>query len=128
MTEATILLTYLLKCTSCWACVDRWLNYCCTLKTEPYKVTVRNAYSLKPSFNPPHPNISLHILSTLLYTFPKGLTGRFFLKTKSCFSWWSFPPFSSTFILNSGIQAMKLRLIQVPIQLNFLLWQPNPES
>ena len=27
-------------------------------------------------FNPLHPNISMHILHTVLYTFPKVLTGR----------------------------------------------------
>ena len=27
-----------------------------------------------------------------------------------------------------GMQGVKLHLIQVPIQLNFSLWQPNPEN
>ena len=30
--------------------------------------------------------------------------------------------------LNFKCQGVKLRLIQVPMQLNFSLWQPNPES
>ena len=41
-----------------------------------------------------HPNISKHILHTVLYTFPKVLTRRICLTIKSFFSWWSFPLFS----------------------------------
>ena len=43
---------------------------------------------------PLHPNISIHILHTVLYTFPKVLTRRICLTIKSFFSWWSFPLFS----------------------------------
>ena len=43
--------------------------------------------------NPLHPNISMHILHTVRYTFPKVLTRRIFLTIKSFFSWWSFPQF-----------------------------------
>ena len=32
-----------------------------------------------PSFNPLHPNISMHILHTVLYTFPDVLTRRIYL-------------------------------------------------
>ena len=41
--------------------------------------------------DPLHPNISKHILHTVLYTFPKLLTRRIWLTIKSFFSWWSFP-------------------------------------
>ena len=34
-----------------------------------------------------HPNISLHILHTVLYTFPKELTRRICLLIKSFISW-----------------------------------------
>ena len=44
--------------------------------------------------NPLHPNISIHILHTVLYTFPKVLTRRICLPIKSFFRWWSFPLFS----------------------------------
>ena len=43
---------------------------------------------------PLHPNISMNILQTVLYTFPKVLTGRICLKIKSFISWWSVPWFS----------------------------------
>ena len=38
--------------------------------------------------------ISMHILHTVLYTFPKVLTRRICLTIKRLFSWWSFPLFS----------------------------------
>ena len=37
-----------------------------------------------------HPNISMHILHTVLYTFLMVLTRRIYLKIKSFFGWWSF--------------------------------------
>ena len=43
---------------------------------------------------PLHPTTSLHILHTVLYTFPKVLTRRIRLTIKSLFSWWSFFLFS----------------------------------
>ena len=46
------------------------------------------------TFSPLHPNISLHILHTVLYTFPKVLTRRICLTIKSFFSWRSFNLFS----------------------------------
>ena len=42
-------------------------------------------------FNPLHPIISMHILHTVLCTFPKVLTRRICLSIKSLFNWWSFP-------------------------------------
>ena len=35
-----------------------------------------NLVSLTVQFHPLHPNISIHILNTLLFIFPKVLTGR----------------------------------------------------
>ena len=46
-----------------------------------------------------HPDISMHILHTVLYTFPKVLTRRICLTIKSFISWWSFPLFSWHFDL-----------------------------
>ena len=46
------------------------------------------------SINPLHSNISMHILHTVLYTFPKVLIRRTFWTIKSFISWWSFPLFS----------------------------------
>ena len=37
----------------------------------------------RAQFNPLHPNISMHILHTVLYTFPKVLTRRIYLTNKS---------------------------------------------
>ena len=42
-------------------------------------------------FHPLHPNASLHMLHTLLQTFPRVLIKRICLTIKSFFSWWSFP-------------------------------------
>ena len=39
------------------------------------------------SLNPLHPNISRHILHTVLYTYPKVLTRRICLTNRSLFSW-----------------------------------------
>ena len=41
--------------------------------------------------NPLQPNISIHILYTVLCTLTKVLTGRICPTIKSFFSWWSFP-------------------------------------
>ena len=38
--------------------------------------------------NPFHPNISMHILHTVLFTFPKLLTRRIYWSIKSFFGWW----------------------------------------
>ena len=43
--------------------------------------------------NPLHPNISMHILHTVLLTFPKVMTRRICLPIESFFAWWSFPFF-----------------------------------
>ena len=44
-------------------------------------------YFQHSSVNPLHPSISMNILQTVLYRFPKVLTRRICLKIKSFFSW-----------------------------------------
>ena len=44
--------------------------------------------------NPLHPNISMHILLTVLYIFLKVLKRRIWFTIKRFSSWWSFPLFS----------------------------------
>ena len=39
----------------------------------------------KENVNPLHPNISIHILHTTLYTSPKVLTGEFVYQSKASF-------------------------------------------
>ena len=58
------------------------------------QVAIRKKKLISRPVNPLHPNISLHILHTVLYTFPKVLTRRFCLTTKNFFGLWSFPLFS----------------------------------
>ena len=53
-----------------------------------------NQFSWPKVNNPLHPNISMHILHTVLHTFPKVLIRRICSPVKSFFSWWSFPLFS----------------------------------
>ena len=45
-------------------------------------------------FNPLHPNIRMHILHTVLYTFPDVVARRICFTIKRLFSWLSFPLFS----------------------------------
>ena len=45
-------------------------------------------------FNPLHPNISVLVLNTFLYTFSQMPTARFCLIIKTFFSRWLFPSFS----------------------------------
>ena len=52
--------------------------------------------------NPLPPDISVHILHTIHYTFPKVLTRRICLIITSCFSWWSFPLLSWPWHLIQG--------------------------
>ena len=54
-------------------------------------------------FNPLHPNISMHILHTVLLTVPKMLIRRICFSIKSFFSWWSFPLFSWPSCLIQGL-------------------------
>ena len=48
-------------------------------------------FNIHSLINPLYPNISSHILRTVLYTFPELLTRRICLKIKSFISCWSFP-------------------------------------
>ena len=54
------------------------------------------------SFNPLHLNIRMHILHTVLYTFPKVLKKRICLTIKSFFTCWSFPLFSWPYCFIQG--------------------------
>ena len=47
-----------------------------------------------PFFNPLRPNISIHLLHTVLYTFPMALTGRIKKKLRRISRLRSFPQFS----------------------------------
>ena len=47
--------------------------------------------SVEVKIKPLHPNISIHIPHTLLFTFTKVLTRRIGLTIHSLFSWLSFP-------------------------------------
>ena len=61
------------------------------------------SYSIQSvHLNPLHPNISMHILHTVLCTFPKVLTGRICLTVKSVFNWSSFPLFLGAYCLIQG--------------------------
>ena len=55
------------------------------------------------SLNPLHPNISMHILHTALYIFPKVLTGRICLPIKRFLPRWTFPYFVMTLVCDSGV-------------------------
>ena len=50
-------------------------------------------------------NISMHILYTVLQTFPKRLIRRICLKVKNCFSWWSSPQLSRLLCLIQGLYS-----------------------
>ena len=51
---------------------------------QPISLTLYVSYfSSSPCLNPLHPNISIHILRTLLYKFPLVLTGRIRLTIKA---------------------------------------------
>ena len=59
-------------------------------------IQVGNHFDSVVVFNPLYPNISMHILHTVLYTFPKVLVRRICITIKWFFviSWLSFPVFS----------------------------------
>ena len=54
-------------------------------------------------FNPLHPNISMHILHTVLYTFPRVLTWRICLTVKSFFYLVIISLILMTFMLDPGV-------------------------
>ena len=53
--------------------------------------------------NPLHPNFSMYILHTVLYTFPKVLTRRIWLTIRSFLGWWSFHLFLWIYCLIQGL-------------------------
>ena len=53
--------------------------------------------------NPFHPNISMHILHTVPYTFSKMLMRRICFVIQSFFGWWPFPLFSLTLMCDLGL-------------------------
>ena len=53
----------------------------------------KNWHKIHTTLHSVHPNISMHILDTVLFTFPKVLTRRICLTIKNSFIWWSFPLF-----------------------------------
>ena len=100
-------------------------------------------------FNPLHPNIIMHILHTVLYTFPKVLTRRICLTIKGFFGCWSFFLFSWPYcviqrwhceekiILYKSLLRIKGRLILIYYELThvdhkriprFVEMKNNPDS
>ena len=92
---------------------DNWNKNCCFVQINSVKISWILSFfahatlfslslcTLTPvciflnwSFNPLHPNISIHILHTVICIFTDVLTRRICLTIKSFFSWWSFPLFS----------------------------------
>ena len=64
---------------------------------EKFVDTPRYLVALKWHYcciSPLHPNISMHILHTVLHTFTEVLTRRICLTIKNFFSWGSFSSFS----------------------------------
>ena len=55
------------------------------------------------AFNPLHPNISGHILHTVLYTFPEVLIRRICLSINSFLCWWSFHFFLLTLMFDWSV-------------------------
>ena len=56
-----------------------------------YQLSMIATFNIHLLINPLYPNISRHILHSILYTFPELLTRRICLKIKSFISCWSFP-------------------------------------
>ena len=71
-----------------------WLGHHVVFCSNSSTIPKRTALGELRSINPLHPNISMHLLSTVLHTFPDVLTRRICLTTEKFFSWWSFPIFS----------------------------------
>ena len=89
------LLLHLLKqWLSIWVASRRFGLPLTTLKNYFIPVKFFPTLELEGWFNPLRPNISMHILYTVLYTFPKVLTRRICLLIKRLLPWWPFPLFS----------------------------------
>ena len=78
--------------------------------------------------HPLHPNISVHILHTVTYTFPKVLMRKICSTIKSSFSWWSFPLFSWSQINDLGVllsgetRCLNYVFVQQLPVLSLLIW------
>ena len=73
-----------------------WFIFAFLVRKNLLKVNDSKAagLSIKHPRDPSHSKISIHILNTVLYTFPIVLTKRICFAIKSFFIWWSFPFFS----------------------------------
>lgn len=87
-------------------CTQYRCEWSCTLKSYQIKRKtsawhewyIQNAYS---ALNPLHPNISMYILHTVLYTLPIALTRRIEKKSGVFLSFWSFPYFQEPWNTNA---------------------------
>ena len=70
---------------------DKQDEICKSLAVNPN--ALKKNIELGLYMNPFYSNITVHILCTIFYTFPKVLTRRICSTIKSLFSWWSFPLF-----------------------------------
>ena len=96
-----LLFFLLLSFPTCWCC-----KYVLGSKKKKKKEFMTKQLNTSCSFfslNPLHPNISMHILHTALYTFPKVLTGRICLPIKRFLPRWTFPFFLMTLVCDSGL-------------------------
>ena len=76
--------------------VRRW-------RMDPSHENWRKQGLSRAMFNTLHPNISIHILRTVLCTLSNVLTRRTCLTIKSFFCWWSFPLFSWRLLCDSVV-------------------------
>ena len=97
-----LLFFLLLSFPACWCC-----KYVLGSKKKKKKEFMTKQLNTSCSFffslNPLHPNISMHILHTALYTFPKVLTGRICLPIKRFLPKWTLPFFLMTLVCDSGV-------------------------
>ena len=101
VTESTTSLQGFLPPHAHWCHFASVLARLITFSTQPkkpkFQKNVNEKYEAKKcgafNMNPFYPNISMHILHTVLYKFPRILTRRIYLIIKSFFSWRSFPLF-----------------------------------
>ena len=93
VTESTTSLQGFLPPHAHWCHFASVLARLITFSTQPKNQEFQKNVNEKFNMNPFYPNISMNILHTVLYTFPKILTRRIYLTIKSFFSWRSFPLF-----------------------------------
>ena len=80
---------------------DKW--FVCTWQKTSTLGRVFFFFIVLKLLNPLHPNISIHILSTVRYIHPKLLTRRICFKIKSFFFWWSFSLILVTLMCDTGV-------------------------